>query len=211
MRPLAVLLSLGLLTFCSGAYKPSTVEGRSVRNPSVGYYGFTVDFPADYSHITGETKPGDPDNSMALLLARAARDFPHFVDLKAEEIIVFAKPNGTAIALIVTRLFHQLSFNRISESRKDSIMRDLLKTVPQGSGKILFRRVERAARHEVMKLVETYHDDGDAYVEADYLVFGKLREAFILVGLTRLADKDELIRDMDATIATLDNDKPKKK
>jgi len=212
MRLRLALVLLCLAQVCLAAYKPSIVEGPLVRNPSVGFHGFSVSFPTDYVHYPVGPATDLKAASYANSVRRMATDYDTVaVGLHTNEIVVFEQKGRMALALGIATMMVADDFSLLTDFERTAALKREANFLKFTTGEVLVRTTEKAGDRLVAKVVRTYNQGKSVYVNAVYISFGDVKDVYTLNGISSLAGKEKLLKDMDAVMASLVTGKPKKK
>jgi hypothetical protein len=212
LRPRFLLPLLLLASAAAGAFKPSTVEGQVVRNATIGYHGFRITFPDGYQHSVVATDRKNSTPGYGQTAWRMASDYDRIAaGVTTREIVVFEKQNRMAIALAVASMVQEHANSDFTRFELVAEMKHEADTLKFDTGQVLLRTVDDSGKQPCAKVVRTFTQGAHTYVNAIYTVNGRLKERYVLNGVCFIRDKDTLLADMDALMASLDTEKPKKK
>jgi hypothetical protein len=207
--PWLLLIMSSALTCCA-AYKPSIIQHQEVRNPTIGFYGFSITFPVGYRYFQVIQDKDAKAASFGQTAWRMALDYNRAVPgLHTEEIIVF-EGDQSAIALGVSTMRDGRSFTNASESDRESFLRDELRYFKFPNGEEFLRTVEPAGKRKVAKLARIFGQGPNKFVNIVYIAHGRLTEKYTLNGVSHLTSRERLLKDMDAIMASLITEKSKK-
>lgn len=212
MNPRIVLLFALLTHACFGGFKPAVVDGRSVRNPTIGFRGYSITFPEGYAQFRFAEDKNSPSPAIGQWAWRMAVDLDEgTAGLRTHEIIVFESGQQRALALGVAVMNIEFAIAELPEFERTMVMDHVARTSVFPSGEVLQRTKGKVGDHLTAKVVRKFDRNSRTFINAVYYAFGELKELYTLNGICAEADKAGLLQDMDAVMASLVTRKAKKK
>lgn len=192
----AVVITVLLFAFTQ-ANAQTVAKGHHLDNTEVGFYGFCVDIPMDYAPFTPDTTKDAPTNSYAQAAWAGAKLLDRHAGFTTKEIIPFQASNR-GLAVVVTSCATRFPPVKMEKEYLRSL--DMFTSWIIKTSKDDFVRDVRKIRNVHVGRVGAA-SKGSVYIINVVMIPPSTLLTFY--GMSSEAEKDNLLADLDAAIATL--------
>ena len=194
----AIVITALLFAFAGEANAQTVANGHHLDNTEVGFYGFCVDIPMDYEPFTPDTTKGARLKTFAQATWFGATQLDRHAGLTTKEIIPFKAPNR---GLVVVVSSCSTQFPPVKMEKEYLRTLDIFTSWVIKTSKDDFVRDVRKIRNVYVGRVALAAKNGN--VTAVNMVMIPPATLLTFYGGSSAEEKDNLLADLDAAVATL--------